>query len=129
MSNSALESRVATLARQYSEKHTTAELKQLLVETWAQAEGATVPVRSNDSPAMTILKRLLKNLQRYSEVSTATLVVIAEDVLHFLDASGYKVDRFEIPVAIMVAIIVKAILGEYRDDDTPSPPASGAAAP
>lgn len=128
MSTNDLENRVITLARQYAENYTSAELEKLLVETWAQVEGSTVPIRSTDSPGKAILKRLHKNLQRYSEVSSATVGMIAMDVMQFLHASGYNVERFEIPVAVLVAILVQSVLGEYeKDNPTNNPPTNGGA--
>jgi len=113
--DAALELKILAEAKRYYETYDTNRLEELLNEEWAKAEGPVMPVRSDESPGKRIFNRLMKRLADNSDAVSATVGLISAGLITYLESAGYDVTDFQIPVAIIIALLVDAILGEWKD--------------
>jgi hypothetical protein len=123
--DSVLNAQVLATARRYYEAYDQATLQELLVQEWAKAEGQTPPVRSGESRGVRIWQRLMRNIASHAEVASVTSGMVVADVIQHLTAAGIDVIRYEAPTAIIVALIVRSMLDDWKDDShsgTGSPP-------
>ena len=108
------EAKILVEARRYYENYDRNSLEELLTEEWVKTEGTAMPVRSGDSSAKRIINRLLKQFAEIT-VETVTVALISAKVIEHFEKAGYDVAGYQIIIAITVAILVKALLGEWKE--------------
>jgi hypothetical protein len=113
--DAALVDKLTAEAQPYYENYDEEQLLELLAEEWARVAERGMPVRSDDNTGVRIARRLMKDLASEPEMVSATIATIGTQVLEHMEFAGYNLDTYEIPITILIAYLVKAILAEWKE--------------
>ena len=115
--NQALKEEIISEARAYYEKYYAEQLNELLAQEWAKAEGYAAPIRSDDNPGIQIIRRIIRRMAANALIVTATVNALSADVLNHMYDAGYDIEKYRIPIAIMISITVNSVLENWKDED------------
>ncbi|MBW4466436.1 MAG: hypothetical protein KME07_13510 [Pegethrix bostrychoides GSE-TBD4-15B] len=119
--NQAFVQQITNEAHAYYKQYDESQLIELLAEEWVRIEGESVPIRSDDNPGVQIVRRIIRRLTTNALIVTATVSSLTSDVLTYMHNSGYDLEKYRIPISIMVSITVNSILENWKDDQENDP--------
>ena len=92
---------------------TSEELEYSFLLSWASLrEGTSLPHRGGDGFWRNTRNRLAREIAKNSAAGSVTIGMIATSVVHWAEASGIDLVRFEAPTSIFVALVAKSVLDE-----------------
>ena len=106
---------MSSMAHSYYNEYDAEQLLELLAVEWSKAEVSGMPTRATESTGVRIAKRLMTHISNEPEVASVTVATISAQVLEHIKYTGYDLSTYEIPIAIMIAYLVKAVLHEWKE--------------
>ena len=97
----------------------TAELERLFEDALDQVEIRGLPRRgaADRSYWRPALERLKKEIAKQEVAASATAGLAASQAVDWAHSVGLDVSTFNVPIAIIVALAVKAVWGQMNSDD------------
>lgn len=108
--------RVLARSRSYYDRYNDSQLLNIFSEKWLDIHQTVSPIRTDENPGIRIAYRLLDDISEEPEVASATVATIGMQVLEHLELAGYDLSTYEIPIAILIAYLVKSLLAEWREN-------------
>jgi len=100
----------------------TRELERLFDEALDETESSGLPVRGTTDRSFwrAALARLRKEIAGQDAAVSATAVLAASQTVTWAHEIGLDLTSYNIPIAIFVAMLVKAVLGQINSDNVPN---------
>jgi hypothetical protein len=95
------------------------ELERLFEESLSSAQRRGLPHRgvSNQSSWRQAFERLKKEVARQEVAASATAGLAASRAVDWAHATGLDLTDYNVPIAILVAMVVKAVWAEMNPED------------
>lgn len=103
------------IAKTYYEQYDAEQLLELLETEWNKIEPPGMPIRTEENSGVRIAQRLINFIANEPQFASTTVATVAVKVLESLKYAGYDLSTFEIPIAVIIAYLVKSLLEEWKE--------------